>query len=104
MKTVLSLALFSLLFFSSAHAQKKQVLIMEINYITGFSGIYLHWADKEMEFIDTEKATTRAKIKEQGKILRDVFQRLYNEGWEIENSSWGAVGEAEVIRYILVKE
>src|SRR5262245_61701919 len=104
MKTALSLAVFAVLFFSSASAQKKEVLIMEINYITGYSGIYLHWQNKETEFIDTEKPTTKAKIKEQGKILRDVLQRLYDEGFEIENSTWGTIDDDEVIRYVLVKE
>lgn len=101
---------FSLFFFAAACAQtasaqeKKEVLLMEIHYITGYSGIYLHWQGKETEFIDTEKPTTKTKIKEQGKILRDVFQRLYNEGWKIETSTWGYLSDSEVIQYVLVRE
>lgn len=84
--------------------QKKEILLMEIHYIVGYSGIYLHWQDKETEFIDTEKPTTKTKIKEQGKILRDLFQRLYNEGWEIESSTWGYLSDSEVIQYVLTKD
>ena len=106
MKTILiALLLFGGTFIYSASAQeKKEVLLMEVHYITGYSGIYLHWQDKETEFIDTEKPTTKTKIKEQGKILRDVFQRLYDEGWKIETSTWGYLSDSEVIQYVLVRE
>lgn len=80
------------------------MLLMEIHYIVGNSGIYLHWQDKETEFIDTEKPTTKTKIKEQGKILRDVFQRLYDDGWKIETTSRGNPSDWEVIQYVLVRE
>lgn len=90
--------------FSASAQEKREVLLMEVHYIVGYSGIYLHWQDKETEFIDTEKPTTKTKIKEQGKILRDVFQRLYDEGWEIETSTWGYLSDSEVIQYVLTRE
>ncbi|MDZ4846859.1 MAG: hypothetical protein SH857_15075 [Chitinophagales bacterium] len=103
--SLIALLLVGSAFIYSASAQeKKEVLLMEIHSITGYSGIYLHWQNKETEFIDTEKPTTKTKIKEQWKILRDVFQRLYDEGWKIENSSRGYVNDAEVIQYVLIRE
>ena len=90
----------STVFASNNPIPGDDVVLVEIHYITGYSGIYIFWQDKDVEFIDTQRPTSKNKIKEQGAILRDTFQRLYNEGYKVVSS----FGNEEIIRFIMVKE
>lgn len=74
-----------------------EIMVVELYYLAGVSGIYISHIDQEPEFIKMSRILGKKKILEQISLVQSTFQNLYDQGWEIESS----LGHGDISRYIL---
>src|SRR5690606_20819921 len=83
-----------------AQAQQKQyeLLTVQVSYDNG--GLFIFHNDKEMEYFKLPRILNNSNMQENGYLIQQKLQELYDGGWEIESQ----VGIVGLITYILKRE